>query len=709
MKSNGKDSKKSGFYLALSIITAILFNVISATLAGILKLPAYFDFTGTLFITVLAGPFPGILTAVVTNLICAFFDNTALYFTLVDVLTVLFTVWYTKKRKFDNVVNILLYILTAGAFWGFTSSVVQWSLFGGPASGSITEIINMINIKSHPVALFTVVNIAISLFEKGICTLAALTVIRFMPAKKRHDLKTSMWKQRPLSSAETESMTKLASDSKYPLRIRVSAMLAGVSLALVLVMGWVTLNFYSDNIKKESAVILENSAAFAADTIDADSIASYLAKNGDNTLYLQTENTLYRILSSSSGLTRLSIIRVREKGLTYIFDITGDNSSTRSPGENIVPPDDIKNYLPSLLAGENIPSTEIKRGHNRYLITFKPIYDRNGNCICYACSELSLKGINNYTKNLFLRIALVVTAFLLLIVSFALWITNKYIIYPINSMAAAMENLVKESGDQKKLDENYTKIRSLNINTEDEVEKLYNAICDMTKNQAEQMRDIRYLADSTAKMQDGLIITMANMVENRDSDTGSHIQKTASYVKIIVEGLKKKGYYADKITTKFMSDIVRSAPLHDVGKINISDTILNKPGKLTPEEYEIMKTHTTAGKQILEDAINMVKGESYLKEAKNMAAYHHERWDGKGYPEGLKGEVIPLSARIMAVADVFDALSSPRVYKKAFPFEKALEILKEGDGTQFDPKCIEAFMDSLPEVKKILKQYDNTL
>ena len=241
-----------------------------------------------------------------------------------------------------------------------------------------------------------------------------------------------------------------------------------------------------------------------------------------------------------------------------------------------------------------------------------------------------------------------------------------------------------------------------------EIEKLYNAICDMASGMTEQMRSIRYLANSTEQMQNGLIITMADLVENRDSDTGAHIQKTAEYVRIISEHLKKLDYYPEKLTPKFMADVVMSAPLHDVGKINISDTVLNKPGKLTDEEYEIMKTHTIAGKEIMEKAISTVNGENYLKEARNMAAYHHERWDGKGYPEGLQGQVIPLSARIMAVADVFDALTSKRVYKPAFSMEKALDILWEGAGSQFDPKCVEAFVYGLPEVRVVLKKYQNT-
>ena len=263
--------------------------------------------------------------------------------------------------------------------------------------------------------------------------------------------------------------------------------------------------------------------------------------------------------------------------------------------------------------------------------------------------------------------------------------------------------------EQKQLDQNVRSIRSLEIETGDEVELLYNSICTMTLNLSEQMRDLRRLSDTTAKMQDGLIVTMADMVENRDSDTGAHIQKTAAYVKIIVEGLQKKGYYSEKIDAKFISDVVRSAPLHDIGKINIPDAVLNKPGKLTDEEFEIIKTHTTTGKKIMEDAISTVRGENYLKEARNMAAYHHERWDGKGYPDGLHGEVIPLSARIMAVADVFDALTSPRVYKPAFPVDKALSIITEGSGTQFDPKCVEVFMENLPEVKVILKKYNREM
>ena len=325
-----------------------------------------------------------------------------------------------------------------------------------------------------------------------------------------------------------------------------------------------------------------------------------------------------------------------------------------------------------------------------------------------SAKSVDMDRLEGEEKSFLMELISVFAGFFLLLCSFVMWLTDYNIIYPLRAVTASAEMNSFMDNSQENLDDSVRKIRSINVRTGDELENLYNSFCRMTLNQSEQMRSIKRLSESTSKMQDGLIVTMADMVENRDSDTGAHIQKTAAYVRIIVEGLKKHGYYAEKITPKFISDVVRSAPLHDVGKINISDEVLNKPGKLTAEEFEIMKTHTTAGKHIIERVISTVQGDSYLKEARNMAAYHHERWDGKGYPEGLHGEVIPLAARIMAVADVFDALTSPRVYKPAFPLEKALSIIEEGKGTQFDPKCVEVFFDAMDEVKIVLRKYNQT-
>ncbi|MBR6318450.1 MAG: HD-GYP domain-containing protein, partial [Fibrobacter sp.] len=162
----------------------------------------------------------------------------------------------------------------------------------------------------------------------------------------------------------------------------------------------------------------------------------------------------------------------------------------------------------------------------------------------------------------------------------------------------------------------------------------------------------------------------------------------------LAEQLKKEGKFADVLTDDFVQKLKRAAPLHDIGKIAVSDLILNKPGKLTDEEFAIMKSHTTEGWKILtkmvEDAGDTIDA-NYLNESIDMAHYHHEKWDGSGYPTGIKGEEIPLSARIMAVADVFDALVAERVYKKPFTYEKAMAIITEGAGKHFDPTIVETF------------------
>jgi len=248
------------------------------------------------------------------------------------------------------------------------------------------------------------------------------------------------------------------------------------------------------------------------------------------------------------------------------------------------------------------------------------------------------------------------------------------------------------------------RIKQLDIRTGDELENLYHSFAKTTGDMVDYIAEVQHRGDVIERMQNGLIMVLADMVESRDQCTGDHVRKTAAYVRIIVDQMRKDGYYADQLTDSFMKDVVNSAPLHDVGKIKISDTLLNKPGKLTDEEFNEMKKHTIYGSEVLSSAIELVPDSSYLDEAKNLAEFHHERWDGKGYPRGLKGEETPLSARIMAVADVFDALVSRRSYKEPFSFEKAMSIIKEESGTHFDPLVVNAFVHAEDKVRAVAKE-----
>jgi len=197
---------------------------------------------------------------------------------------------------------------------------------------------------------------------------------------------------------------------------------------------------------------------------------------------------------------------------------------------------------------------------------------------------------------------------------------------------------------------------------------------------------------SVREMKNTIISVIADMVENRDKVTGGHIERVQIYLGLLVKELINSGIYASEVETWNLDIVLPSARLHDVGKISISDLILNKPGRLTDEEFEIIKTHSTEGEQIIDRIINKTKDDGFLWHAKRFAGYHHEKWNGEGYPRKLSGLDIPLEGRLMAVADVYDALVSERPYKKPFTHEKAVEIIQNDQGSHFDPKIVEVFM-----------------
>ena len=211
----------------------------------------------------------------------------------------------------------------------------------------------------------------------------------------------------------------------------------------------------------------------------------------------------------------------------------------------------------------------------------------------------------------------------------------------------------------------------------------------MLEKQGELSEKVQREMQHTSEIQLNIIEDLAAVVETRDCETGEHIARTKQYVNMIANILKKNDKYKDVLDEKTIDQYTEAAPLHDVGKIAISDTILLKPGKLTPEEYEQMKVHTTKGGEMIYKIFKNLKDEAFIKHAHDIALYHHEKWDGTGYPEGIKGEEIPLSARIMAIADVYDALVSKRVYKDAMDPNDAFDILEKDAGSHFDPNIIE--------------------
>ena len=198
---------------------------------------------------------------------------------------------------------------------------------------------------------------------------------------------------------------------------------------------------------------------------------------------------------------------------------------------------------------------------------------------------------------------------------------------------------------------------------------------------------------------------MAMMIEGRDNSTGGHVKRTSDCMRLLIETMKEEGYPG--LSDSFCFNIVRAAPMHDLGKITVDDAVLRKPGRFTPEEFEQMKKHAPEGARIVSQILEGTNNEEFMKIAVNVAHYHHERWDGSGYPDKLVGEQIPFEARIMAIVDVYDALVSKRVYKESMSFEQADQIIMEGMGKHFDKALEPYYIKARPKFENYYRGLDN--
>lgn len=205
------------------------------------------------------------------------------------------------------------------------------------------------------------------------------------------------------------------------------------------------------------------------------------------------------------------------------------------------------------------------------------------------------------------------------------------------------------------------------------------------------------------QLQQDIIITMANLIESRDGTTGEHVKRTSDYVELLVRKMLEKGIYKEELTPELVNYIGKAAPMHDIGKITVPDHILTKPSGLTKEEYDTMKQHAAAGGRLIRENMSRLVDRKFVDVACDMAAYHHEKWNGEGYPKGLKETEIPLSARILAVADVFDALVSKRQYKAGMTMEEAFDIMVKERGKSFEPIILDVFIDARKDLRVLME------
>ncbi|MBP5279107.1 MAG: HD domain-containing protein, partial [Erysipelotrichaceae bacterium] len=494
------------------------------------------------------------------------------------------------------------------------------------------------------------------------------------------------------------------SHGQASLRNKLLASIIVVMTLVAFVMAGISYLQYRAETISNNMRIGTGTAKMAAALIDGDLVDEYIEKGEKADRYLIIENQLKSIRESSNDIEYVYVYKIMPDGCHVVFDLDTEDVPGSEPGEIIEFDPSFEQYLDELLAGKEIEPIVSDDKFGWLLTVYEPIRDSKGVTQAYACVDISMVRVQTNQIAFLTKCISLFLGFFITIIVFALWLAEYNILLPINSMAIAARDFTVQSAEGR--EESVENFKNLQISTNDEIENLYDSFSMTIEETISYLVETQKQAAALNKMQNGLIMVLADMVESRDQCTGDHVRKTAAYCRIILEQLSKDGEFKDVLTDSFINDVVNSAPLHDIGKIKVPDAILNKPGKLTDEEFAIMKTHTTAGNEIIQQAMELVSSDSgYLKEAKNLATYHHEKYNGMGYPTGLSGEDIPLSARVMAVADVFDALVSRRSYKEPFTFDKAMSIIEEGSGNHFDPKIVKAFFEAKDKVKTVSEEF----
>ena len=528
-----------------------------------------------------------------------------------------------------------------------------------------------------------------------------MIILKLLPEDLKKSLRISGRSGMGISEEEIEETRHIKCRS-MSLRIRIMIVLSVTMLLVGISCSVISLMVFHNNTINQHRRYAEGIATLASQLVDGNRTEEFISEGRSAEGYNEIEQLLCEIRDSSNDIEYVYVYKITDDGCEVVFDPDTDDAEGAEPGE-IIPFDDaFKPYLPALKAGEDIEPVISDEKYGWLLTVYKPIYDSSGKCTCYAAADVEMDMLRLSERAFFTEMISLFLGIFIILLAFVWQMVESRIIMPVNTMAHRTGSFAFGGTlDEKSVD----KIRSLKIDTGDEIENLYLSILKMSEDSVSYVTDIRSKNETISKMQNALIMVLADMVESRDKNTGDHVRKTAAYTGIILREMRRKGYYSDMLTDEFIQNVVNSAPLHDVGKIIIPDAILNKPGKLNDEEFEVMKQHTSAGSEIISKVIEIVPDSGYLHETKNLAMYHHEKWNGKGYPTGLAGEDIPLSARVMAVADVFDALTSRRSYKEPFSFEKASDIIREGAGTHFDPKVSDAFFSAEDELREVCEYF----
>ncbi len=700
-----KISSKRVLIMFLFFVGAVVLNIVFNRSVGAFGLPIFLDNVGTILVAAISGYVPGIMVGYITNIANMSGNPENAYYAVISALISVAAAFMARRGFFESGKKTVLSIPIFAFLGGVIGSLLTYMMYGFGMGEGISAPFAKVLLEDGKLSVFQaqlVSDVVIDLIDKTITVIIFIIIYKLIPKRVKNYLAFTGWRQTPMSEKE-KAAAKHNSTRSMSLRVKIILIISLIMIFVAVVTTAISYLLYKNYAIDSYKHTCKNVSALSATCIDPEKVEHWLETGVKDEDYYETEEKLRIVRESSEDIEYLYIYQIREDGCYVVFDLDSEGLEGEELGDFVPFDESFSKYLPALIKGEDIEPMITDDTYGHLLTDYHPVYNSEGKCVCYACADIQMSQVRINSISFITKIGSLFIGFFILILAVCIWLADYNLLYPLNSITLSARKFAYDS--EESIDVGVERIKKLKIHTGDEIENLYESMSKTLAETAGYIDDVREKGEEIALIQNGLIFVLADMVESRDKNTGDHIRKTAAYVDLILRKMKESGKYDDILTKEYMEDVVSSAPLHDVGKIKVSDVILNKPGKLTDEEFEIMKTHTTAGEEIINRAMALVSDSDYLKEAKNLATYHHEKWNGSGYPCGLKGEEIPLSARIMAIADVFDALVSRRSYKEPFTYEKAFEIIEEGAGQHFDPEIAKLFLASKEEAIEIAEKH----
>lgn len=649
---------------------------------------------GVVVVASLVGLIPSFLLIIIGVGFESFFNPSGLFFFPIHVLIACLIYIASKRRLLTNFKGTLIVAILVGLIAGFGDFLLSWLLDGAGAAAILSD-------AASPWWLNMLKVVGISLADAIISISITLLIYRFLPDSilAQTELGDRYFGHQNFFKRNKEIRSDLKDRVRImPLAFKIMIVDVVTVIAVGAAVFGVSATLYKEESYNSFGELTKAYATTAEQLFDPEQIDSFIANGEADPNYQEMLDKVYHFYTTSSDNVEYVYVyqMIKKDGENYcrtIFDAEQVDNEEVQYGMEIAFDDYFQSLADTLFDENNLDVIGPLVGHDSYgwlMTIYQPLKNASGKKVAYLGIDVNMANVVRDIRYFDTKITSLLIGILLLLTGITYVAIDFLIIQKVVGLEEQTHNFSKVHPTEWLTSEEY-KNRAV-IRSGDELENLSNAVTSSQESICDDFKKIEEQTKALLKLEKNIIFVMANMVEERDKCTGDHIIKTQYYTGLIVTKLYNDHLYPEIVDEEYVKNLITAAPLHDVGKIKISDVILNKPGKLTDEEFELMKNHVVEGGKLIAQTLKDVTGNSYLNIAKDVATYHHERWDGRGYMNHLKGEEIPLAARIMAIADVFDALVSKRSYKEPFTYEKALEIMKEESGTHFDPYLMEVFL-----------------